>query len=140
MIIISPSSHLNENEISFEFFKASGPGGQNINKVSTAVRLRINILSTNSLSSDEKIRLQKLAGNRLKDDGFLIIEAKKYRTQEKNRLDAIQRLIYLFKASIIVPKKRIKTQPSRATKAIRTIEKKKRGDVKRNRRYIPDDW
>lgn len=140
MIIITPSCQLNENEISIEYFKASGPGGQNINKVSTAVRLRVNILSTNSLSPDEKNRLRKLAGNRLTDDGFLIIEAKKFRTQEKNRLDAVQRLIYLFKASIIVPKKRIKTRPSRASKASRTLEKKKRGDVKRNRHYSPEEW
>lgn len=140
MINISPSRDLDENEISIEYFKASGPGGQNINKVSTAVRLRIHISSTNSLSSDEKLRLYKLAGNRLTDDGFLIIEARNFRTQEKNRIDAIQRLIYLFKAAIVIPKKRIKTQPSRRAKASRTLEKKKRGEIKRNRRYIPDDW
>jgi len=140
MIQISPSRSLDENEISIEYLKASGPGGQNINKVSTAVRLRIHIQSTTFLSSDEKLRLIKLAGNRLTDDGVLLIEAKKFRTQEKNRLDAIQRLIYLFKAAIIIPKKRIKTQPSRRAKATRTLEKIKRGEVKRNRRYIPDDW
>ncbi|MFH2038718.1 MAG: peptide chain release factor-like protein, partial [Chloroflexota bacterium] len=85
MIQISPSRNIDENEISVEYFKASGPGGQNINKVSTAVRLRIHIQSTPSLSFEEKQRLIRLAGNRLTDDGFLIIEAKTYRTKEKNR-------------------------------------------------------
>jgi len=140
MIQISPSRNIDENEISVEYFKASGPGGQNINKVSTAVRLRIHIQSTPSLSFEEKQRLIRLAGNRLTDDGFLIIEAKTYRTQEKNRLDAIQRLIHIFKAAIIIPKTRIKTKPSRKAKATRKLEKKKRGELKINRRYIPDDW
>jgi len=140
MITISPTRYLIDDEFSIEYFKGSGPGGQNINKVATAARLRVNIQSTNSLNPDEKLRLRKLAGNRLTEDGFLIIEAKKYRTQEKNRQDAIQRLVYLFKASIIVPKRRIRTQPSRAARASRTQEKKKRGEIKRNRRYIPDDW
>lgn len=140
MIKITPSCQINENEISIEYFKASGPGGQNINKVSTAVRLRVNIISTQSLNSDEKLRLQKLAGNRLTEDGFLIIEAKKYRTQEKNRLDAIHRLIQLVRAAIIIPKARLKTKPSQRNKASRTIEKKKRGEIKKSRRFIPDDW
>ena len=140
MIQISPSRYLDENEFSIEFFKASGPGGQNINKVSTAVRLRFHIQSSSCLRSDEKIRLSKLAGNRLTDEGFLIIEAKNFRTQDKNRLDATQRLVYLLKAAITIPKARIKTKPSRGAKASRTNEKKKRGELKRNRRYIPDDW
>ncbi|MFH2040476.1 MAG: alternative ribosome rescue aminoacyl-tRNA hydrolase ArfB [Chloroflexota bacterium] len=125
MIQISPSRNIDENEISIEYFKASGPGGQNINKVSTAVRLRIHIQSTPSLSFEEKQRLIRLAGNRFTDDGFLIIEAKTYRTQEKNRLDAFQRLIHIFKAAIIIPKTRIKTKPSRKAKATRKLEKKK---------------
>jgi ribosome-associated protein len=140
MIQISSSRYLDENEISIEYFKASGPGGQNINKVSTAVRLRIHIQSSPSLSIDEKQRLSRLSGKRLTDDGFLIIEAKSFRTQEQNRLDATHRLIHLFKTAIIIPKTRIKTQPSRRARATRTVEKKKRGEVKRNRRYIPDDW
>ena len=140
MIQISPSRSLDENEISIEYFKSSGPGGQNINKVSTAVRLRIHIQSTSSLSSEEKQRLSRLAGNRLTDDGFLIIEAKSFRTQNKNRLAAIQRLIHIFKAAIIIPKARIKTNPSRSARANRTLDKKKRGELKKNRRYIPDDW
>lgn len=140
MIRISPSRNLNEIEIGIEYFKASGPGGQNINKVATAARLRFNIQSTNSLSSDEKQRLSKLAGNRLTEDGFLIIEAKKFRTQEKNRLDATQRLIYLLKSAIVIPKTRIKTQPSGKARATRVIEKKKRGAIKKNRRFFPEDW
>ncbi len=140
MIQISPSRFLNENEILFEYFKASGPGGQNINKVSTAVRLRIHVQSTSSLNSDEKQRLSRLSGNRMTDDGFLIIEAKTFRTQDKNRMDAIQRLIHLFQAAINIPKTRIKSKPSRNAKATRMFEKKKRGELKKNRWFVTDDW
>lgn len=140
MIQITPLRNLNEIELDIEYFKASGPGGQNINKVATAARLRFHIFSTASLSSDEKIRLIKLAGNRVTEEGFLIIEAKRFRTQEENRHDAIQRLLYLLKSAIVIPKKRIRTQPSLRARAARTIDKKKRGEIKKNRRIIPDDW
>ena len=140
MVQILPFRSIDENSISIEYFKASGPGGQNINKVATAVRIRFDFQSTSSLSTDEKKRLINLAGNRITDDGFLIIEAKRYRTQEKNRLDGIQRLTNLLRAAIAIPKSRIKTKPSKSARALRTNEKKRRGEIKKNRRFIPEDW
>ena len=140
MVQILPFRSIDEDSLSIEYFKASGPGGQNINKVATAVRIRFDFQSTSSLSTDEKKRLINLAGNRITDDGFLIIEAKRYRTQEKNRLDGIQRLTNLLRAAIAIPKSRIKTKPSKSARALRTNEKKRRGEIKKNRRFIPEDW
>lgn len=140
MVQILPFRSIDEDSLSIEYFKASGPGGQNINKVATAVRIRFDFQSTSSLSIDEKKRLINLAGNRITDDGFLIIEAKRYRTQEKNRLDGIQRLTNLLRAAIAIPKSRIKTKPSKSARALRTNEKKRRGEIKKNRRFIPEDW
>jgi ribosome-associated protein len=140
MIEISPFRFLDESEITFEYLKASGPGGQNINKVSSAVRLRFNIHKTSTLNPEEKLRLSRLAGNRLTTDGLLIIEARRFRSQDQNRLDAIQRLVHLINSAIKSPKMRIRTRPSRTARASRTLEKKKRGDLKKTRRYNPDEW
>jgi len=140
MIEINPTLFLDESELSFEFIKASGPGGQNINKVSSAVRLRFNIQRTEILNLVEKERFILLAGNRITDDGDLIIEARSYRSQERNRQDALKRFIGLVRSSLLIPKARIKTHPSKSVRGARTNSKKKHGMLKYTRRKIPEDW
>jgi len=113
---------------------------QGMNKVATAAQLRWNLLATAALASDVKERLVKLAGSRVTEEGILIIEARRYRTQEQNRLDAIQRLVALVQKALVEPKQRKKTRPSVTSSAARVDEKKRRGAVKRTRRYNAADW
>jgi ribosome-associated protein len=132
MLEITPSFFMDERELHFEYIRASGPGGQNVNKVATAVQMRFDI--TNSpLASDIKGRLIRLAGNRVNTDGVLMIEAKRFRTQEQNREDAIQRFVELIRKALVKPKPRKKTKPSAASKAKRLKSKKIKGEVKRLR-------
>jgi ribosome-associated protein len=123
-----------ERELQFDYIRASGPGGQNVNKVATAVQLRFDVVNSPSLTVDVKARLVKLAGKRLSDSGVLIIEANRFRTQEKNREDAIERLNELVGKASEKPKLRHKTKPTKASKEERLKEKKKRGEIKKNRR------
>ena len=131
-LIIYPMKSL-ENELQFEYIRAGGPGGQNVNKVATAVQLRFDVTNSPSLTADVKTRLVKLAGKRMTDAGVLIIEASKFRTQEKNREDAIGRLNELVRKASEKPKLRHKTKPTKASKEERLKEKKKRGETKKNR-------
>lgn len=125
MIIVNSNIEINENELKFDFIKASGPGGQNVNKVSSAVQLRFNINDSENLSGKEKELLLKNAHNRITKDGILIIEAKRYRTQDKNKQDAIERFVEIIKKALKVKKKRRKTKiPNSATE--KRIERKKR--------------
>lgn len=140
MIIITPTISLEDNEIAFDAIRSSGPGGQNVNKVSTAIQLRFDLTNSPSLPADIKERLALLAGNRLTDAGILIIEAKHYRTQEQNKFDAVQRLITLIQKAAVKPKTRKATRPTVTARAARLGDKKKRGELKRTRRYNPDDW
>lgn len=123
---------MDERELHFEYIRASGPGGQNVNKVATAVQMRFDIANS-ALASDIKGRLIRLAGNRVTADGVLMIEAKHFRTQEQNREDATQRFVDLIRRALIKPKPRKKTKPSAASKERRLKSKKVKGEIKKIR-------
>ncbi|MHB9041348.1 MAG: alternative ribosome rescue aminoacyl-tRNA hydrolase ArfB [Melioribacteraceae bacterium] len=135
MLSINKNIGIKENELTFNFIRSSGPGGQNVNKVSTAVQLRFNISSSESLTEDVKTRLKSIAGRKVTKDGVLIIEAKRFRTQEANRQDAISRLIELIDKASRKKKRRIKTNPTTGSKVRRIETKKKIGEKKRLRKY-----
>ena len=125
MIQITTDISIDEKEIKMDFIRASGPGGQNVNKVSSAVQLRFDVYGSPSLPDDVRKRLTLLSGNRINEDGILIIDARRFRTQNRNRQDAIDRLIDLIEKSTIKPKRRLKTKPSVASKR-RILEDKRR--------------
>jgi len=132
MIEITPSLQIDERELQIDFVRASGPGGQNVNKVATAAQLRFD-LNASSLPEETKKRLIHLAGRRITSEGVLLIEAKRFRTQEQNREDAIQRFVDLVRRSLVRPKARKKTKPTKASKEERLREKKRRGEIKKIR-------
>ena len=132
MLEITPTFFMDERELHFEYIRASGPGGQNVNKVATAVQMRFDIANS-ALASDIKGRLLRLAGNRVTADGVLMIEAKHFRTQEQNREDATQRFVDLIRRALIKPKPRKKTKPSAASKERRLKSKKVKGEIKKIR-------
>lgn len=140
MIEVTSSVKIEESELQFDFIRSSGPGGQNINKVATSVQLRFDVRGSPSLPPEVKERLERLAGNRMTEEGVLIIEARRYRTQEQNRLDAVQRLIALVQKALVRPKIRRPTRPSVTARAARVGAKKRRGALKRTRRILPEDW
>jgi len=140
MIEITSTLSIDEAELQFDFVRSSGPGGQNVNKVATACQLRWDVRATPALGDEVKARLTKLAGSRMTDEGVLIIEARRYRTQEQNRYDAVQRLIALVRQALEPPKARRATRPGVTASAARVGSKKKRGALKRLRRFNPDEW
>lgn len=132
MLQITPAIHIDKRELTFDLIRASGPGGQNVNKVATAVQLRFDVRGS-SLPEDVKARLTKLAGKRMTQGGVLVIEAKSFRTQEKNREDAIARFVALARKAAEKPKIRKKTRPTKTAKEERLRVKKRRSEVKRDR-------
>lgn len=135
---VTANLDIDEKELEERFVRSSGPGGQNVNKVSTAVELRFNLADNTTIPPPAKARLVKLAGRRLTDDGVLIIQADRFRTQEMNRSDARKRLTELIAQSLIAPKPRIKTKPSRGAKERRLKAKNERSGVKKMRTSKPD--
>jgi ribosome-associated protein len=137
MIPVTPRISLDEGELSFSFIRASGPGGQNVNKVSSAVQLRFDVHNSASLPESVKARLANLAGRRLTSDGVLVLTAQQYRSQERNREDAIQRLTDLIRQAAIVPKARRATRPTLGSKQRRMDAKTRRGAIKGLRQSKP---
>ena len=133
MLRITPGITLDDSELEEQFVRASGPGGQNVNKVSTAVQLRFNVLASPSLPWDVRERLIKLAGKRINSVGDLMITAQRYRTQAQNRADAREKLAGLIRAATHKPKPRRKTRPSAAVKRRRLETKRRKGETKRAR-------
>lgn len=137
-IQITDAIAIDEREIEQKFIRASGPGGQNINKVATAVQLRFDVANSPSLPAAVRERLMGLAGRRITADGVLVIEAQRFRTQVRNRQDAIERLIALIRKAAEKPKPRRKTRPTRRSKERRLEGKRQRGETKRTRGVVPD--
>jgi len=137
MIYITDDIEIKEDEIKEDFIRASGPGGQNVNKVATAVQLRFDVRNSPSLPDDVRERLIKLAGKRMTELGELIIKAKRYRSQLKNREDALNRLISLIRKATDIPKPRRTKKPSQAAKARRLETKRKRSEIKQMRKFDP---
>lgn len=137
MIPITPRISLDERELSFSFIRASGPGGQNVNKVSSAVQLRFDVQNSASLPESVKARLRSLAGRRLTQDGVLVLTAQQHRSQERNREDAVDRLTELIRQAAVVPKARRATRPTLGSKKRRVESKVRRGAIKGLRQGKP---
>lgn len=138
MIRITRSIAIDESELSETFVRASGPGGQNVNKVASAVQLRFDVARSPSLPDDVRQRLAALAGRRLTNDGVLIINADRFRTQERNRADALERLVALVRQAAVRPITRRPTRPTLSSRRERLEKKKIHGETKRRRQSKPD--
>ncbi len=134
MLIVNAQIFIPADELEEVFVRSSGPGGQNVNKVATAVQLRFNVARSPSLTEEVRQRLARLAGRRMTDEGELVIEARRYRSQEKNRADARERLALLIRKALHKPAARKPTRPGAAARKRRVDEKKKHGALKRSRR------
>lgn len=136
MIQITDTIALNESDIRLEFIRASGPGGQNVNKVSSAVQLRFDAAGSSAIKDVTYERLKKIAGHRMTTEGVLIIKASRFRSQEQNRQDALNRLVLLIRSAMQKSKHRQISKPSVASKQRRLAAKRHRGEIKRRRKKI----
>ena len=134
MIRITDAISIDEADIEESFVRASGPGGQNVNKLSTAVQLRFDIMHSPHLPEDVRQRAARLAGRRLTKEGVIVLIAQRHRTQERNRADALERLVALLQEAAVRPTPRRATRPTRASRERRIDTKKRRADVKRLRK------
>ncbi|MBX6426755.1 MAG: aminoacyl-tRNA hydrolase [Variibacter sp.] len=139
MIRIAPDLAIADEEIAESFVRASGPGGQNVNKLATAVQLRFDVRRSPSLPEEVRARLEKLAGRRLTADGVLVITAQRHRTQQRNRQDALERLIALIRQAAVAPKPRRPTRPTAAARRRRVEAKKRRAAIKALRGTSPTE-
>jgi ribosome-associated protein len=137
MLRITDHISIDERELEEQFIRSSGPGGQNVNKLETAVQLRFDVRHSPSLPHDVRLRLERLAGQRLTKDGVVVITAQRHRTQERNRQDALDRLIELIQRAAVVPKRRRPTKPTAGSKKRRLESKKRRGTIKGLRQGKP---
>ena len=135
---ITPTLAIDDAEIEERFVRGSGPGGQNVNKVATAVQLRFDVARAASLSDETKQRLRAIAGSRMTDEGILVIDAREFRTQSQNREAARERLADLIRRSLIAPKRRRKTRPTKQARERRLDSKKRRSEIKRGRRGVEE--
>jgi ribosome-associated protein len=139
MIQITPTIAIGEHEIKEEFVRSSGPGGQNVNKVSTAVQIRFDVANSKTLPDDVRERLTSLAGGYITEQGVLIIDARRHRTQEANRKDAMSRLVELIRKAAEIPRPRFKTRPTLASEKRRLETKVRHARTKSLRRSTPDE-
>jgi ribosome-associated protein len=135
---ITPTLSIQESELEERFVRASGPGGQNVNKVATAVELRFDVARSSALSPDVRDRLRVLAGARMTADGVIVIDARRHRTQAQNREDARDRLSELIRKALVRPKRRRKTRPTKGSVEKRMDSKKRRSETKRGRGRVGD--
>ena len=133
MLVVTPDVSIPDEEFEWKFIRSSGPGGQNVNKVASAVQLRFLLPLNTSLPTTAKNRLRRMAGQKLIDDGSILISARSERSQEQNRRDALERLAELIRAALIEPKIRKKTRPTLGSKERRIESKKRRGTTKQGR-------
>jgi ribosome-associated protein len=138
MIRIDARISIDEDELEERFIRASGPGGQNVNKLASAVQLRFDVRGSRNLPDDVRARLERLAGRRLTGEGVLVIAAQRHRTQERNRQDALDRLIELVRRAAVAPRPRRATRPSAGARERRLQSKKRRGSVKDLRGAKPE--
>jgi ribosome-associated protein len=136
MIRVTQDISIRESELKLDFVRSSGPGGQNVNKVATAVQLRFDAVRSPSLPPDVRQRLVRIAGKRVSKEGVLLIDARRFRTQERNRQDAVERLIQWIRRAAEKPKKRFKTKPTLSSRERRLEGKRQRSETKRLRRAL----
>ena len=137
MINITKNISIAENDLSWEFIRSSGPGGQNVNKVATAVQLRFDVARAQGLPPDVRARIMSTAGKRLTSEGVLIIDARRFRSQDRNRADALERLREIIRSASYAPKKRIKTKPTAGSRIRNAQAKQHRSRVKKLRGHTP---